>query len=98
LIQEQIAILARDSIKFPASLGLESVPAAEEIPFQKTAIYSIKSKSTPTTVTVWRNFLLGDIIFTPEQFRDLRVFYNKLETKDQEPIVLKAATQAPAGD
>jgi hypothetical protein len=92
------SVLDAVRVKFPASLGLESVPVAQEIPFQKTAIYSIKSGSTPTTVTVWRNFLIGDIIFSAEQFPDLRAFYSKLETKDQEPIVLKAATQVPAGN
>jgi hypothetical protein len=92
------SVLDAVRVKFPASLGLESVPAAEELPFQKTALYWIKTESTPTTVTVHRSFLLGDIIFTKEQFPDLRAFYNKLETKDQEPIVLKAGTQAPSGE
>jgi hypothetical protein len=43
-----------------------------------------------------RNLLVGDIIFDLNQFSDLRAFYNKFETKDQEPFVLKAAT--PAGN
>jgi hypothetical protein len=55
-------------------------------------------KSTPTSVTVHRNVLIGDIIFPVDQFPDLRAFYNKFETKDQEPVVLKAATPASGGN
>ncbi len=92
------AVMDAVRVKFPASLSLESVPAAEEVPFQKVALYTLKAETTPTTVTVRRSFLLGDIVFSKDQFPELRTFYNKLETKDQEPIVLKAAAQgAPTG-
>jgi hypothetical protein len=92
------AVMDAVRVKFPASLSLESVPAAEEVPFQKVALYALKTETTPTTVLVRRNFLLGDIVFSTEQFPELRTFYNKLETKDQEPIVLKAAAQAAPSD
>jgi len=85
-------------IKFPSNLGLESLPAAEKLPYQKTAFYSLTTESSPTSITVHRNFLLGDIIFTPEQYPELRAFYNQFETKDQEPAVLKAAASAAAGN
>jgi hypothetical protein len=92
------AVMDAVRVKFLASLSLESVPAAEELPFQKFALYTLKSETTPTTVTVRRSFLLGDIVFSKDQFPELRTFYNKLESKDQEPIVLKAAAQAaPTG-
>jgi hypothetical protein len=85
-------------VKFPASLGLESAPAAQQVQFQKTALYEMKIESTPTSITVRRNFLLGDIVFAPAQFPDLRAFYNKFETKDQEPTVLKLVTQTAASN
>jgi len=92
------AVMDAVRVKFPASLSLESVPAAEEVPFQKVALYGLKSDTTPTAVTIHRTFLLGDIVFSTDQFPELRTFYNKLETKDQEPIVLKAAAQAAPTD
>jgi Domain of Unknown Function with PDB structure (DUF3857)/Transglutaminase-like superfamily len=85
-------------VKFPASLTLESVPTAENLPFHETALYAIKADSTPTSITVHRNFLLGDIMYTPEQYPELRAFYNKFETKDQEPMVLKVTASTPAGN
>lgn len=84
-------------ITFPAGLSPESVPADQQIPFQKVAAYSVDAKSNATSIVVHRNLLIGDIIFSLEQFPDLRTFYGTFEARDQEPIVLKAATPPPAG-
>ena len=65
---------------------------------RRSAIYAINAESTPTSVTVHRNLLLGDIVFTLDQFPDLRAFYGKFETKDQEPVVLKAVGTAASGN
>jgi hypothetical protein len=85
-------------ISFPSSLSLESEPAAESLPLGKTAIYNLSSKATPTSLTMYRNLLREEIIYPPSEYPNLRAFYNKLEIKDQEPIVLKAAVQSPAGN
>lgn len=104
------SVLDAVRFKFPASLGVESVPSTEQIPLMMpaassgsaapatTAVYSIKTDTTPTSVTVHRNFTLGDLIFTPVQYPTLRTFYNKFETKDQEPVVLKVAAQVAASN
>ena len=92
------SVLDAERVTFPASLGMESMPATEQLPFQKTAMYAIKAESTATSVTVHRNLLLGDIVFTLDQFPDLRAFYGKFETKDQEPVVLKAVGTAASGN
>jgi hypothetical protein len=85
-------------ITFPPNLALESQPANESIPFGQSAVYSMSSKLTPNSLTVFRNLLRGEIIYTTTEYPDLRTFYNKLDTKDQEPIVLKVATTASAGN
>jgi hypothetical protein len=81
-------------VNFPPSLGVESVPVPEQLPFEKFAVYALKTESTPTSVTVRREFDLGNVIYKLEEYPALRTFYNKFETKDQEPIVLKAAAPA----
>jgi len=92
------SVLDAVRVTFPASLGAESLPPADQEQFQKLAAYSMQTQATPTSVTVHRNLLIGDIIFTLDQFPDLRAFYNKFETKDQEPIVLKVAVPANGGN
>ena len=85
-------------INFPASLAVESLPASEKLPFQKFAVYGLTTESTATSFTVRREFDLGNIIYTTAEYPDLRAFYAKFETKDQESAVLKAAASAASGN
>ena len=80
-------------VKFPAGLNVESLPATEKIPFSSFAVYSLSTSSTPSTVTVQRSYSLGETIYLPKEYPELRSFYSKMETKDQESVVL---TTAPA--
>lgn len=85
-------------VTFPASFTVESLPAGAQIPLQKFAAYVLKTEDTPTSFTVRREFDLGNIFFKTEEYPDLRAFYKQLEAKDQEPVVLKAATPAAGGN
>jgi transglutaminase-like putative cysteine protease len=76
-------------VNLPANLGLESIPATEQIPLAKQAVYALKTESTPTNFTVRRELYVGEVLFKLDQYAGLRAFYNKVETKDQEPVVLK---------
>jgi hypothetical protein len=80
-------------IKFPETLSVESLPATEKTSYDKSVAYTLTSESTPNSFTVRRNYLLGEIIYLPPAYSDLRAFYTKMESKDQEPVVL---TTAPA--
>jgi hypothetical protein len=79
-------------ITFPATFTLESEPATGNVPFEKAAVYSMDSKTTPNSITIFRNLTRAIIVSPVSEYPALRAFYSKLETKDQEPIVLK--TQA----
>jgi hypothetical protein len=96
--------VAQDAMRvnFPASFHVESLPAAEKNQFQNFAVYAMSSESTPTSVTVRRDYSLGEILFMPKEYTELRTFYSKMETKNQESIVLTTAaastTPKPAGN
>jgi hypothetical protein len=89
-------------VKFPAGLSVESLPATEKIPFSNFAVYSLSTSSTPSTVTVQRSYSLGETIYLPKEYPELRSFYSKMETKDQESVVLTTApvtaSKAPTGN
>jgi hypothetical protein len=90
-------------VKFPASLNIESFPTSEKIPFQNFAVYSMTTTSTSTSVLVQRNYSLSEIIYMAKEYPELRSFYSKMETKDQESVVLTtapvhAAKAVPAGN
>jgi hypothetical protein len=78
-------------VTFPASLTVESMPSSDNIPFQKYAAYNMSTVSTPNSVTVHRNYALGEFVFFPKDYSELRSFYSKMETKDQESVVLTAS-------
>ena len=81
-------------IVFPATFAIESLPASESYQYLKTSAYSFKTESTPTSVTFRREFALADILFMPDEYSALRGYYGKFETKDQENVVLKVATES----
>jgi hypothetical protein len=80
-------------INFPSTIRIESLPAGDKAEMPKLAAYLIKTESTPTSFTIRRDYVLGEVIFMPEEYEQLRTFYSKMETKDQESVVL---TTAPA--
>jgi hypothetical protein len=78
-------------VNFPPVFSVESLPVSIKQQFQNYAIYALSTESTPTSVTFRRNYTLGEIIYLPKEYADLRAFYNKFETKDQESVVLTVA-------
>jgi hypothetical protein len=85
-------------INFPATLKIESLPAAEKTMYQKAALYDLTTESTPTSFTVRRNYILGGIIFPQSEYASFRSFYSKMENKDQESVVLTTASAKPTGN
>jgi hypothetical protein len=83
-------------VNFPSSISVESIPSSTKQQFQNFALYTSSTESTPTSVTVRRNYTLGEIIFMQKEYADLRSFYSKMETKDQESVVLTSAPAGPA--
>ena len=85
-------------IHYPADYVIESIPKTEDIPFQKYALYRYKVEQTPGYYTIRRDFLIGEIVFKPEEYQALRTFFTNFETKDREPVVLKPATPTQGGN
>jgi hypothetical protein len=78
-------------IKFPPTLTIESLPGGGQVTFPKFAVYGTKAESTPTSFTTRRDYILGEPFFMPAEYAELRSFYSKFESKDQESVVLTTA-------
>jgi len=87
-------------IKFPPTFTVESLPTSDKVDFQKFAIYSLKSESTPNSFTIRRDYFLGEIYYKTAEYAELRNFYSRIENKDQETVVLTTAPPPakPAGN
>jgi hypothetical protein len=78
-------------VNLPASIKIESVPPSDKQQLRNNALYNLTTSSTPNSVTVRRDFSLGEFLFPTDFYAELRSFYNKMETKDQESVVLTAS-------
>ena len=83
-------------INLPPTFVIESVPKADNEMFAKDAAYKVTTEGKPTSYTVRRDFILGEIIYMPKDYPELRSFFNKIETRDQESLVLKVADAGTA--
>jgi transglutaminase-like putative cysteine protease len=83
-------------VKFPASMTVESAPSNGKIPFQHYAAYDMSIASTPTSITVHRDYALGEFVFLPKDYTELRSFYSKMDAKNQESIILTASPVSAA--
>ena len=77
-------------------MKIESLPSNEKIMFKNFAAYDMSASPAPASVTIYRNYLLGTILFYTKEYPELRNFFSQMETKDQESIVLNASSEADA--
>ena len=75
----------------PAGLTVEGAPADSNVSWAGHAIYIVKSKSQPGSITVARSVANAFTMTKPEEYQDLRGFYQKVASGDQQQVVLTAA-------
>ncbi|HEU4636686.1 MAG TPA: transglutaminase, partial [Edaphobacter sp.] len=86
----QYSNMVQDAVRisFPQNIKAESVPAIYKDQFEKSIAYALSNEQTPNSVTIRRDFDLGQFFFENKQYPALRTFYSKVEGKDQEKMVL----------
>lgn len=89
------ATFVQDAVRFklPPTVLVESAPSPAQASLKGMAVFNTLSKTGDHSITMYRNATVARILFTPAEYPDLRTFYDKLEAKDQETLVL---THAPA--
>jgi hypothetical protein len=78
----------------PADMTLEGVPQDAKVSWEGHAVYIVKTKSEPGQITVARLLANAFTQAKPEEYPDLRGFYQKVAAADQVQLVLAIA---PAG-
>ena len=83
----------RDAVRFklPDTLVVESVPAPDKALIQELGAYETFSRRTPKSVTTFRNVTMASPLYGPKEYSELLGFFTKLETKDQETLILTRA-------
>jgi hypothetical protein len=85
-------------VTLPDGLTIESTPDDDKQSFANKALFEVKAKRAPASVTSYRTVMLAMPIFLSDDYDGLRTFYNKLDAKDQETIVLTRAQANAGGD
>jgi Domain of Unknown Function with PDB structure (DUF3857)/Transglutaminase-like superfamily len=81
----------------PNGVTVEGAPADASIPWTGHAVFASKTVSTPGQVVVSRVLARAFTQAKPEEYQDLRGFYQKVAAADQQQLVLAAATPAVKG-
>lgn len=78
----------------PAGLSVEGAPQDTEFRWEGHAAFATRTKSEPGKVTVIRQLIRGFTFAKPEEYQDLRGFYQKVAAGDQQQLVLSLAPAA----
>ena len=82
----------------PTGLAVESAPQDTKVVWEGHAALVAKSKAEPAQVTVVRQFSRAFTLAKPDEYQDLRAFYQKVAAADQQQLVLTGASSAAKGN
>jgi hypothetical protein len=82
----------------PAVLTVEGAPKDNKVTWPKHAVYGTKAVAAPGQVTIVRQLARAFTFVKPEEYNDLRDFYQKVATGDQQQLVLTTTPAAPKGN
>jgi hypothetical protein len=74
--------------RLPAGLTVESAPQESKVPWEGHAVLVIKCATEGNEVTVTRTLVRGFTFAPAEDYQNLRDFYQKVATADQQQLVL----------
>ena len=80
--------------RLPPGFALEGAPPATKTLWKDHAVYSTQTQNEPGKTTVARTLARAFTLAKPEEYQDLRGFYQKVAAADQAQLVLAIA---PAG-
>jgi hypothetical protein len=75
----------------PANMTVETAPQDAKIPWEGHAVFVTKTVSVPGQITIVRSMARAFTFVKPEEYNDLRGFYQKVAAADQQQIVLSRA-------
>lgn len=99
VVDMHYAMQVKDGVLYhlPAGYGLETAGPAASVPWPGTASFVMKSTAKGNDLTVFASLSRAFTILQPEEYGQLRDFYQKVAAADQQQIVLHVA-DAPKGN
>ena len=82
----------------PAGMAVEGAPPNAKVAWEGHAVYIANAVSAPGQVTITRTLARAFTEAKPEEYQDLRGFYQKVAAADQQELVLTLAAPAAKGN
>jgi hypothetical protein len=82
------------SLTLPKDSTLEGLPKDDKLSLPQDAMYVVKYSTKPDTYGEVRLFVLANPFYEPKDYPDLRDFYAKVNTQDQQQTVLTLGAPA----
>lgn len=94
-VDMQYGEMVTDQVSYhlPAGLALEGSPQDAKIPWAQHANFVTKTVTGSDKITIARSFARAFSILKPEEYQDLRGFYQKIAASDQQQLVLTVAPE-----
>jgi hypothetical protein len=80
--------------RLPDGLTVEGAPQDANVSWRGHALFVAKSLTQPDQITIAQTLTRAFTMVKPEEYQDLRGFYQKVAAADQEQLVLTAATRS----
>jgi hypothetical protein len=92
-VDMRYAETVRDEVTYsvPETFTVESTPTDASVSYPTHALLALKSNVDKNKITTTRTLLVGFTLLDPKEYSNLRDFYQKVATADQQQLVLKSA-------
>ena len=81
-------------IALPAGMEMESLPSDDLVKTDFAVYKTAQKMESPASVFSRRDLAVAAMAFTAAEYKDVKDFYDKVKTGDDEPALLKASAHA----
>ena len=80
----------------PSGMFDEAAPQDSKVSWENHSVFIVKARNDPGQVTIARQLARGFTVVKPEEYEDLRSFYQKVAAADQQQLILTSTPAQPA--
>jgi hypothetical protein len=81
-------------ITLPPTLEVESLPANDEVKLDYAIYKSSQKQESANTIMARRDLIMGGMAFPPNMYKELKDFYDKVKTRDDQQMIAKGSAHA----
>jgi hypothetical protein len=83
-------------ITLPSSLEVENLPANDTMKLDYAYYSTVQKQETPNTIMARRDLIMGGMAFPVAEYKNLKGFYDKVKTGDDQQMIARGSAHAEA--